>query len=638
MEDRAIWVGNEFYHKLLLEYFTAVYYYEQCFDDYDELANQDGFRSLFDHYNDPYWSVVLQMFLIKADSCADAENTEALYGEVLKLGITDFTLLFDTCQKLLFHKEAVQKTLLTDILECSATKVYPPYGPLFWYVPEYDLYGTLLSTLESLQDKSCFTNALALARDVCWIFGKYHTAEAVSSRIDGKKLLENANLPGIRKGLCELFYGGSTDCADGNDIYLRCFNLAEVRRWKAEGIGIYGSMNTAFEDELGLYSHEMLQPFGEEWAGIVSTEYDIARIEEILTTRSCSKLCGLFLSPGKDTELQQLAINDKHLRRVYLPENICLAQQTTQRQFNYAGIYTDSNGVMYVYDKLIFPDGITKIGDWAFEGCSSLTSISIPDSVTEIGAFAFYGCSSLSSVKIPERVTEIGWGAFNDCSSLISVTIPDSVTEIGSYAFMNCSSLTSIRLPDLLRCIGQAAFAGCTILTHISNCPAFCDQKWLGVSDACVIDYRAEFPSEIVFQSETEIVAKEFYNRMDIFHLTIPNGVTKIGDSAFYGCSFLTSISIPDSVTKIESSAFEDCSSLASVTIPDSVTEIEWCSFSNCSSLTSIVIPKSVRFIGGSAFSGCIGLQKITLSRRFEEDFSRIFPSVDLSNVKITWH
>lgn len=85
---------------------------------------------------------------------------------------------------------------------------------------------------------------------------------------------------------------------------------------------------------------------------------------------------------------------------------------------------------------------VTAIGDSAFSGYRSLTSITIPDSVTAIGDSAFSWCFGLTSITIPDSVTALGECAFSDCANLISITIPDSVTAIGEDAFKNCDGLT----------------------------------------------------------------------------------------------------------------------------------------------------------------------------------------------------
>ncbi len=133
---------------------------------------------------------------------------------------------------------------------------------------------------------------------------------------------------------------------------------------------------------------------------------------------------------------------------------------------------------------------VTSIGDWAFEFCSSLVSITIPDGVTSIGDSAVSHCSALTSITIPESVTSIGDWAFEFCSSLASITIPNSVTSIGIYAFGGCNSLTSITIPNSMTSIEDNAFFNCNSLKDV----------------------------------------------------TIPNSVTSIGGSAFAYCEKLTSI------------------------------------------------------------------------------------------------
>ena len=157
---------------------------------------------------------------------------------------------------------------------------------------------------------------------------------------------------------------------------------------------------------------------------------------------------------------------------------------------------------------------VTSVRNYAFDGCSSLTSVAIPNSVTSIGGGAFFGCSSLTSVTLGNSVTSIGHGAFDNCSSLTSINIPNSVVIIEGYAFESCSSLTSVTIPNSVTSIGYWAFGNCSSLTSI----------------------------------------------------TLGKNLTSIGAAAFSGCSKLTSVTIPNSVTSIGGRAFNNCSGLTSVT------------------------------------------------------------------------
>ncbi len=289
---------------------------------------------------------------------------------------------------------------------------------------------------------------------------------------------------------------------------------------------------------------------------------------------------------------------------------------------------------------VIIKNGVTSIGNCAFDGCSSLTSATIPNSVTGIGNWAFYGCSSLTSATIPDSVTSIGEDAFNGCKSLTSVTIPNSVTSIANGAFSNCSSLTSVTIPDGVTSIGESAFYGCSSLTNVtipksvtsigdwafSNCTSLTNVTI--PKSVTRIGFGAFSGSNATItvasgNSEYCSVAGALYNKQKttLFYpgmikdgsFRIPNSVTTIAYSAFEGCSSLTSVTIPNSVTSIGWYAFRDCSSLTRITIPNSVTSIgEWV-FGSCTSLTRVTIPDNVTSIGRFAFYYCTSLTSVTI-------------------------
>ena len=286
---------------------------------------------------------------------------------------------------------------------------------------------------------------------------------------------------------------------------------------------------------------------------------------------------------------------------------------------------------------------VTQIADFAFEGRSTLTSITIPNSIISIGFRAFYECSNIIAITIPDSVISIGSSAFCYCKKLISITIPNGVKTIGCKLFYECNSLTSITIPDSVTLIDGYAFSNCTSLASIT------------------------IPNSVI-----SIGAEAFYNCNSIASITIPDSVTSIGREAFYNCSSLYSVIIDKNIKSLDigSNAFSNCNNLTSITAPEGIingaisgnevqyhignsvykqynigTSVYWgnennpyikllsvtdktitsydvnkktevigsFAFSDCNNLVSITIPDGVTSIGVEAFYGCSKLTSITI-------------------------
>ena len=292
---------------------------------------------------------------------------------------------------------------------------------------------------------------------------------------------------------------------------------------------------------------------------------------------------------------------------------------------------------------------VTSINNYAFQGCSDLTSATIPNSVTSIGYRAFEDCSGLTSITvdsdnpvydsrnncnaiivtatnillfgckntiIPTSVTSIENYAFSGCSGLTSLTIPNSVTRIENYAFSGCSGLTSLTIPSSVTSIENYAFSGCSGLDSITV-----------ANGNPTYDSRNNCNAIIKTATNTLIAGCK--------NTIIPTSVTSIGEGAFFGYSGLTSVTIPNSVTEIHYSAFEDCSGLTSLTIGNSVTDIGPWAFYNCTNLAEVTcLATTPPSLGGDVFYGIASPCTLTVPCGTEQAYQASGWGTDFSTIQ----
>ena len=119
-------------------------------------------------------------------------------------------------------------------------------------------------------------------------------------------------------------------------------------------------------------------------------------------------------------------------------------------------------------DSLTINDATTSIGDWAFDECYKLTTLSLGKNITTIGDYAFLDCHTLDNVTIPPSVTSIGKSAFYRCYALTTLSLGENIEKIGSYAFADCRHLTNVTIPEKVETIEPYTFGWCLDLKYIT--------------------------------------------------------------------------------------------------------------------------------------------------------------------------
>ncbi len=299
--------------------------------------------------------------------------------------------------------------------------------------------------------------------------------------------------------------------------------------------------------------------------------------------------------------------------------------------------YTYSENARDFVKRIVFEDGVTSIGDHAFEEFGLVEEVVLPESVKSIGYRAFNYCYALSVIDL-SHVESIGGEAFCSCSSLTSIDLA-SVRTIGYQAFSWCSALSSVEIGESVEKVEIDAFAETAIYNEqfnansyviIGSCLVKVDPGKInnGAVDGstfsdivCIADYAVQSASGIISVTLPESVKYigdgAFRDCSGLTVLNIPASVISIGDEAFCNCSAITLVTIAEGsqLKHVGNSAFSGCSSLATVTFPSdcAVEYIGERAFSNIA-VTDAVIPASVRVMGKEVFFSCPQLKKVVIA------------------------
>ena len=275
---------------------------------------------------------------------------------------------------------------------------------------------------------------------------------------------------------------------------------------------------------------------------------------------------------------------------------------------------------------LVIPEGVDRIGDYAFYSCNSLASVTFGPDLKEIGASAFYYCNGLAKIEIPDNVTTICDNAFDYCNGLTDLVLGSGIERLCKESFRNCSKLTALNIPDNVRVIENGAFYGCSKIEQV-NFGQSIDTIQANAFTLCNAIKSVSIPSveswcRIVFEntkSNPAITSKSLIvNGEELTSVAFPSGMGQVNDYTFQNLQSLESVELPEDVVHIGAGAFQDCTKLSTIDLPESVEAIGESAFSGCEAINNVELPEKITAIPSLLFAGCKSLEKVVIPEGVE--------------------
>ena len=257
---------------------------------------------------------------------------------------------------------------------------------------------------------------------------------------------------------------------------------------------------------------------------------------------------------------------------------------------------------------------VAEVGYLSFFS-SSIKEIVFPEGITIVGQEAFSYCRLLSTLVLNEKLVEIGSWAFNDCISLSIITLPSSLQTLGDQVFRG-TPVRRIIIPDSIINLDSNPFPKCISLEEISGKYSTPDKRCL-IKDGKLLSFASKGITKYSFPPEVkEVGACAFWGLSSIEELSFPSDTHTFGEMAFEDCSSLKTVTLENQgsgVTQLGSMLFQQCSSLRDFDISKAtnLTELPNRLFFRCYSLKQFTIPKSVEIIRNQAFIFCNSLMSV---------------------------